>query len=154
MFIYGFISCFDDHVNYAPPHSSQISVPVYISSLTYYISCVTSVTQKFKDESTSEIPRDGFFFLFAWHLEKPFRNYCIQKTKMSRHLEYYLWYTLANSPISFWNRLNPTFTMAGHFFWYPTSAIGTTKRKKNPSLGISEVDLFLNFCVTLVTHLI
>ena len=46
--------------------------------------------------------------------------------EFSRHLEYYLWYTLANSPISFWNRLNPTFTMAGHFFWHPTSAIGTT----------------------------
>ena len=74
--------------------------------------------------------------------------------EFSRHLEYYLWYTLANSPISFWNRLNPTFTMAGHFFWHPTSAIGTTKRKKNPSLGISEVDSCLNFCVTLVTQLI
>ena len=46
--------------------------------------------------------------------------------EFSRHLEYYLWYTLANSPISFWNRLNPTFTMAGHFFWHPGSAIGTT----------------------------
>ena len=46
--------------------------------------------------------------------------------EFSRHLEYYLWYTLANSPISFWNRLNPTFTMAGHFFWHPTSTIGTT----------------------------
>ena len=29
--------------------------------LLYLISCVTSVAQKFKDESTSEIPRDGFF---------------------------------------------------------------------------------------------
>ena len=28
----------------------------------------------------------GFFFLFACHLEKPFRNYCIQKTKMSRSI--------------------------------------------------------------------
>ena len=74
--------------------------------------------------------------------------------EFSRHLEYYLWYTLANSPISFWNRLNPTFTMAGHFFWHPTSAIGTTKRKKNPFLGISEVDSCLNLCVTLVTQLI
>ena len=86
LFIYDFNSCFDDHINYALPHSSQIWVPVYISSLSYYISCVTSVTQKFKDESTSEIPRDGFFFLFAWHLEKPFRNYYIQKTKMSRSI--------------------------------------------------------------------
>ena len=33
LFIYDFISCFDDHVNYALPHSSQIWVPVYISSL-------------------------------------------------------------------------------------------------------------------------
>ena len=74
------------HVNYALPHSSQIWVPVYISSLSYYISCVTSVTQKFKDESTSEIQRDGYFFLFAWQLEKPFRNYFIQKTKMSRSI--------------------------------------------------------------------
>ena len=46
--------------------------------------------------------------------------------EFSRHLEYYLWYTLANSPISFWNRLNPTFIMAGHFFWHPASAIGIT----------------------------
>ena len=27
--------------------------------------------------------------------------------EFSRHLEYYLWYTLADSHISFWNRLNP-----------------------------------------------
>ena len=32
------ISCFDDHVNYALLHSSQILVPVYLSSLSYYIS--------------------------------------------------------------------------------------------------------------------
>ena len=31
--------------------------------------------------------------------------------EFSRHLEYYLWYTPANSPINLWNRLNPTFTM-------------------------------------------
>ena len=41
---------------------------------------------KFKDESTSEIPRDGLFPLFSWHLEKPFRNYYIQKTKMSKSI--------------------------------------------------------------------
>ena len=46
--------------------------------------------------------------------------------EFSRNLEYYLWYTLANYPIGFWNRLNPTFTMAEHFFWHPTSTIGTT----------------------------
>ena len=28
----------------------------------------------------------GFFFLFAWHLEKPFRNYYIQKTKISKSI--------------------------------------------------------------------
>ena len=28
MFIYDFCNCFDDHVNYALPHSSQIRVPV------------------------------------------------------------------------------------------------------------------------------
>ena len=27
-----------------------------------------------------------FFCLFAWYLEKPFRNHCIQKTKMSRSI--------------------------------------------------------------------
>ena len=43
-------------------------------------------THKFKDESTSEIPRDGFFSHFAWYLKKPFRNYCFQKTKMSRSI--------------------------------------------------------------------
>ena len=32
---------------------------------------MTSVTHKFKDESTSGIPRDGFFFLFARYPEKP-----------------------------------------------------------------------------------
>ena len=84
-FIYDFMSCFDDHVDYALPHSSQIWFPVYISSLSYYISCMTSVTQKLKNESTSETLRDGFF-LFSWHLEKPFRSYCIQKTKMSRFI--------------------------------------------------------------------
>ena len=86
LFIYDFISCLDDHVNYALPHSSQIGVPVYIYSLSYYISCMTSVTQKFKDESTSEISRDGFFSLFARHLAKPFRNYSIQKTRMSESI--------------------------------------------------------------------
>ena len=29
--------------------------------LLYLINCVTSVARKFKDESTTEIPRDGFF---------------------------------------------------------------------------------------------
>ena len=44
-------------------YSSQIWVPVYLSSPPYYVSCMTSVTHKFNnDESTSEIPRDGFFF--------------------------------------------------------------------------------------------
>ena len=38
-------------------------------------------TYKFKDESTAEIPRDGFFFLFAWYLEKPFRNSAFRKLK-------------------------------------------------------------------------
>ena len=28
--------------------------------------------------------------------------------EFSRHLEFYLWYTLTDSPIGFWNRLNPT----------------------------------------------
>ena len=46
--------------------------------------------------------------------------------EFSRHLEYYLWYTIANSPAGFWNRLNPTFTMAEHFFRHFTSTIGTT----------------------------
>ena len=46
---------------------------------------MTSVTHKFKDESTSELPRDGFFSLFAY-LQKPSKNYCIQKTKMSRSI--------------------------------------------------------------------
>ena len=55
-------------------------VTAKISSLSYYISCRTSVTQKFKDESTSEIPRDGYFFLFAWHLEKPFRNVLMSRS--------------------------------------------------------------------------
>ena len=44
---------------------------------------MTSVTHKFKDESTSELPRDGFFSLFAY-IQKPSKNYCTQKTKMSR----------------------------------------------------------------------
>ena len=46
--------------------------------------------------------------------------------ELSRYLEYYPWNTLANSPIAFWNRLDPAFTMAGHFFWHCTSAIGAT----------------------------
>ena len=41
------------------------------SSPRYYISCMTSVTHKFKDESTSELPRDRFFPLFAYlHIYK------------------------------------------------------------------------------------
>ena len=44
-----------------------------------------------------------------------------------QRLEYCLWYKLANSPIGFWNRLNPTFTMAVHFFRHSTSTNGTTK---------------------------
>ena len=45
--------------------------------------------------------------------------------EFSRHLEYYLWYTLADSSIGFWNRLNPTFTMAGRLFQHSTSTIDT-----------------------------
>ena len=46
--------------------------------------------------------------------------------EFSRRLAYHLWYTLANSPIGFWNRLNPTFTMTGHFFRHSTPTIVTT----------------------------
>ena len=46
--------------------------------------------------------------------------------EFSRYLEYYPWNTLANSPIAFWNRLDPAFTMAEQFFCHSTSAIGTT----------------------------
>ena len=46
--------------------------------------------------------------------------------EFSWHLEYYLWYTPANSPIGFWNRLNLTIAMAGHLFRHSTSTIGTT----------------------------
>ena len=46
--------------------------------------------------------------------------------EFSRHLVYYLWYTLANSLMGFWNRLNPTIAMAGHLFRHSTSTIGTT----------------------------
>ena len=45
---------------------------------------VSVAWQAWHRNSTSEISRDEFFSLFAWHLEKPFRNHCIQKTKMSR----------------------------------------------------------------------
>ena len=48
-------------LRYALPHFSRIWVLVSISSPSHYISCMTSMTHKFKDESTSEIPRDGFF---------------------------------------------------------------------------------------------
>ena len=41
---------------------------------------------KFKDETTPEISKVVFFFLFASYLEKPSRNYCIQKTKMPRSI--------------------------------------------------------------------
>ena len=46
--------------------------------------------------------------------------------EFSRHLEYYLRYTLANSLIGFWNRPNPTIAKAGHLFRHSTSTIGTT----------------------------
>ena len=46
--------------------------------------------------------------------------------EFSRHPECYLWYTLANSPIDFQNRLNLTIAMAGHLFRHYTSTIGTT----------------------------
>ena len=57
--------------------------------------------------------------------------------EFSKHLEYYLWYMLASSPIGFWNRLNPTFTMARHFFWHPTSTIGTTTPPNTKILSMS-----------------
>ena len=54
--------------------------------------------------------------------------------EFSRRLAYYLWYTLANSPVGFWNRLNPTFTMAVHFFRH-TSTNETT----NPPNTATEI---------------
>ena len=46
--------------------------------------------------------------------------------EFSRHLEYYLWYTLANSPIGFWSRLNLTIAMGGHLFKHSSFTIRTT----------------------------
>ena len=56
----------------------------FIYLLYLIISVAWQAWHKFKDESSSEILRDRFFFLFAWRLEKLYRNNCIQKTKMSR----------------------------------------------------------------------
>ena len=65
--------------------------------------------------------------------------------EFSRHL----WYTLANSPISFWNRLKPTFTMAGHFLhllleprFHPTPRFDQWVGqfvKSSTSFGVSEM---------------
>ena len=61
----------------------------------------------------------------------------------SGHLVYSLWYSLVNSPICVWNRLNPTFTMAGHLFRNPTSTIGTTTPpnivKSSISVSVSKM---------------
>ena len=65
----------------------DLSSSLYIFSIWLYQLHGKRDTYKFKDESTSEIPRDGFFFFhFAWFSKKPFRNYCFQKTKMSRSI--------------------------------------------------------------------
>ena len=64
----------------------DLSSSLYIFSILLYQLHDKRDTYKFKNESTSEIQRDGFFFLFAWYLEKPFRNYCFQKAKMSRSI--------------------------------------------------------------------
>ena len=76
-------------ISYALPYSGHrpdLSSSLYIFSILLYQLHDRRDTYKFKDESTSEIPRDGFFFLFAWFQKKPFRNHCFQKTKMSRSI--------------------------------------------------------------------
>ena len=74
-----------------------------------------------------------------YHLDSFSRFSCLNSTVypawMSRNFAqggkyHYLWYTLANSLIGFWNRLNPTFTMAAHFFNHCTSTNGTTNPPK------------------------
>ena len=47
--------------------------------------------------------------------------------EFSRHLEYYLWYTLANSPIGFWNRLNLPLQ-------WPDTSLGTLNLLLEPQL--------------------
>ena len=68
---------------YALPHSSQIWVPVFniFSILIYQLR-----DKRDRNSKMSQPPKyqEMGFSLFAWHLEKPFRNHCIQKTKMSR----------------------------------------------------------------------
>ena len=44
---------------------------IFKSSPFFYISCMKSVTHKFKDESTSELPRDGFFFPLCIYKNRP-----------------------------------------------------------------------------------
>ena len=66
------------------------------------------------------------FAILYLYLVRSGVNFLVWMYEFSRYLEYYPWNTLANSPIAFWNRLDPAFTMAEHFFWHPTSAIGTT----------------------------
>ena len=53
------MSCFDDQVMLYHLFS-QIEFAVDKTSPHYYISCMASVTHKFKGESTSELPKDGF----------------------------------------------------------------------------------------------
>ena len=56
---------------------------LYVFSILLYQLCDQSDTYKLKNESNFDIPRDEFLFLFTWYLEKPFRNYCIQKIDVS-----------------------------------------------------------------------
>ena len=64
----------------------DLSSSLYIFSIWLYQLHDKRDTYKFKDESTSEIPRDGFFFPLCMVSKKPFRNYCFQRNKMSRSI--------------------------------------------------------------------
>ena len=77
------MSCFDDHVR-------LYHILLWIEfQIIYLLHLIKSVARQAwhinsKMNQPPKYQEMVFFFLFAWYLEKPFRNYCIQKTKMFR----------------------------------------------------------------------
>ena len=65
--------------------NSKMNQPLKYQEMRFFPLCMTS-RKTFQRWINLWNTKRCVFFLFAWHLEKHFRNYCIQKTKMPRSI--------------------------------------------------------------------
>ena len=120
-------------------------------------------TYKFKDESTAEIPRDGFFFPFCMISRKTFQEFCIQKTKMSRSINdsfaggsqrvrsfgriwirvSHLWRSFRANPFSDQGSIKPTLDKDSSDHWSARSKEGSLDHWSNAFLWAKDPKLII-----------